>query len=158
MMMNATTLNHEGHTSYECGSSISPLSGSLANKQVATLAFLQDTYDRNEPHQLTLQTAKAIVTSADALEQALKKSGRSCDPNLAMQWVMTNHTVSLEIAAREQAEKRGYIYDNCQKGTSFHDLHGNCVPHKHALVRETQSRKDGHGTVKCLGHRNSVAN
>jgi hypothetical protein len=119
MMMNATPLNHEDRPSYERRSSISSTSssssiatvnGSLLNEQLATLPFIQDTHQA-----LTLQTAKAIVSSADAIEQALKESGRSYDPNLPMQFAMTNHTLSREISAREQAEKRGYMYDSFQK-------------------------------------------
>jgi hypothetical protein len=117
MMMNATSTSP-----YEYGSSISAISlssittgnGSIPNEQLATLPF----FYHNEPqsHQLTLQTAKDIVASADAIEQALKESGRPLDRNLAMQWAMTNQTASREIYAREQAEKRGYMYDNFQNG------------------------------------------
>jgi hypothetical protein len=114
MMMNATTINHEGRTSYKRGSSISSSSSSITT---VNRSLLQDAYHHNdEPHQLTLQTAKAVVSSADAIEQALKESGRSYNPNLPMQWAMTNHAVSREISAREQAEKRGYMYDSFQKG------------------------------------------
>jgi hypothetical protein len=131
MTMNATCTkaNHEDRTSYECeifistitsssSSSILAMNGSLPNKQLATLPFLQDTYhhDHNEPRELTLHTAKVIVSSVDIIEQALKESGRSYDPNLPMQWAMARHTASLEIEAREQAEKRRYMYDNFQKG------------------------------------------
>ena len=118
-MMNATSTSP-----YEHGSSISTISlssiaiatgnGSLPNEQLATLPFLQ--HSDPQSHQLTLQTAKAIVASADVFELALKESGRTCDPNLAMQFAMTNHTLSIEIAAREQAELRGYMYDSHQKG------------------------------------------
>jgi hypothetical protein len=118
MMMNATSTSP-----YEHGSSISTISssititignGSFPNEQLATLPFLQ----QNEPehHQLTLQTAKAIVSSADTFERALKESGRSYDPNLPMQCAITNHTLSREIYAREQAEKRGYMYASFQNG------------------------------------------
>jgi hypothetical protein len=97
-------------------SSIATGNGTLPNKQLATLPFLQ----YNEPQsrrQLThQQTAKDVVASADAFEQALKESGRSCDPELAMHWAMTNQKLSLEIAAREQAELRGYLYDSHQRG------------------------------------------
>jgi hypothetical protein len=138
MMMNATPLNHEDRTSYERERSISSIStsslssivtvnGSLPSEQLATLPFLQDTYHHNdEPHQLTLRTAKAIVLSADAIEQALKESGRSYNPNLPMQWAMTSHTLSREISAREQAEKRGYMFDSYQKG-----LDRNISQHQH---------------------------
>jgi hypothetical protein len=130
MAMNATTLNRERRTFYKRKrrrsvsnissslSSIATVNGSLPNEQLATLPlpFLQDSYHHNdEPHQLTLHTAKAIVSSADVIEQALKESGRSFDPNLPMQWAMTSHTLSREISAREQAEKRGYMYDSYQK-------------------------------------------
>jgi hypothetical protein len=97
-------------------SSIATGNGSLPNKQLAMLPFLQ--YNNGEPqsHQLTPQeSTKAIVASAAMFEQALKESGRSCDPKLAMQWATANHTLSLEIAAREQAEFRGYLYDSHQR-------------------------------------------
>jgi hypothetical protein len=114
MMINATPSGHGGRTSYERGSAIVALSSSsFTNDKLATLPFLQDTH---EPRQLTLQTAKEIVSSADIIEQALKESGRSYDRNLPMVWAMGNHTTSREISARIQAEKRGYIYDGFQKG------------------------------------------
>jgi hypothetical protein len=96
-------------------SSIATGNGSLPNEQLATLPFLQ--YNEPQSHQLThQQTAKDIVASADAIEQALKESGHSCDPKHAMQWAMTNHTLSREITALEQAELRGYLYDSHRKG------------------------------------------
>jgi hypothetical protein len=116
MTMMSTTLNHDGCTSYESGSSISTISsssnGSIPNEQVATLPFL---HDEPQPQQITLQTAKAIVSSADNIEQALKESGRSYDRNLPMEMAMASHMASREISAREQAEKRGYMYDSYQK-------------------------------------------
>jgi hypothetical protein len=102
MMMNATsTLLATGN-------------GSLPTEQLVMLPPFQ----HNEPqhHQLTLETAKVIVSSADIFEQALKESGRSYDPNLPLQFAMASHTASCDIYAREQAEKRGYFYDNFQRG------------------------------------------
>jgi hypothetical protein len=101
MMVNAT-------------STIAIENGSLPNEQLATLPFFQ--HNEPEHHQLTLQTAKAIVSSAATFEQALKESGRAYDPNLLLQFAMASHTASREIAAREHAEKRGYMYDSYQKG------------------------------------------
>jgi hypothetical protein len=95
-------------------SSIATGNGTLPNKQLAMLPFLQ--YNEPQSRQLThQQTTKDVVASADAFEQALKDSGRSCDPELAMYWAITNHKLSLEIAAREQAELRGYLYDSHQR-------------------------------------------
>jgi hypothetical protein len=89
-------------------------SKSLANEQLAHLPCFQ--HNEPEHHQLTLQTAKAIVSSADVMEQALRESGRSYDPNLPLQFAMASYTASCEIYARDQAERRGYFYDNFQRG------------------------------------------
>jgi membrane protein implicated in regulation of membrane protease activity len=62
-------------------------------------------------HQVTLQTTKAIVVSAATLEQALKESGRVYNPNLVKQFAVASHAASRKIYAREQAEKRGYMFD-----------------------------------------------
>jgi hypothetical protein len=62
-------------------------------------------------HQVTLQAAKAIVASAATLEQALKESGSVYDPNLVRQFAMASHAASRKIYAREQAEKRGCMFD-----------------------------------------------
>jgi hypothetical protein len=121
MMNNATSMSlnipcERGNSIVTSFSSlITTENGSLPNKQLATLPFLQ--YNKPQSHQRThQQTAKDVVASADAFEQALTESGRSCDPELAMHWAMTNQKLSLEIAAREQAELRGYLYDSHQKG------------------------------------------
>jgi hypothetical protein len=84
--------------------------GSLPNEQLAALHF------EPQHHQLTLQTAKAIVSSADIFEQALQESGRPYDPNLAVQVAIASHIAARGIYAKEQAEQRGYIYDSIQKG------------------------------------------
>jgi hypothetical protein len=162
MMMNttSTSLNHGGCTSHDRGSSISTVSspsiaignGSLPNEQLATLPFLQ--HNEPEHHQLTLQTAKAIVSSADVMEQALKESGRSYDPNLPMQYAMASYTASRDIYAREQAEKRGYMYDSYQKGIDreiSQDQHEEtiaCMQEEPGWVGEVRDARDrGRGAI-----------
>jgi hypothetical protein len=94
--------------------SIATGNGSPPNEQLATLLFLQ--HNEPEHHQLTLESAKAIVSSADVMEQALKESGRSYDPNLPMQFAIASYTASRDIYARKQTETRGYFYDSIQRG------------------------------------------
>jgi hypothetical protein len=157
----STSLNHRSCcTSYERGSSISTVSspsiatgnGSLPNEQLSTVPFLQ----HNEPqsHQLTLQTAKAIVSSADVFEQALKESGRSYDPNLPMQYAIASYTASRDIYAREQAEKRGYMYDSYQKGIDRaisqeqHDETIACMQEEPGWLGEVKDASDrGRGAI-----------